>query len=116
MPPPKKVLITGASGYIASQILSVFKKRYQTILLDITNQSRTGKILKDVVLIDLLDSDRSKYAQYFEGVSTVLHLGYKPRRGDPLDHFFCEKANIEMAYNVFRTAYETGVNRVVMAS
>ena len=112
----KKILITGASGYIASQILSVFKKKYQTILLDVTNQNRTGQTLKNVVSIDLLDPDRSQYAQYFEGVSTVLHLGYKRRRSDPLDQFFCEKANVEMAYNVFRTAYEAGVDRVVMAS
>jgi NAD+ dependent glucose-6-phosphate dehydrogenase len=33
-----------------------------------------------------------------------------------MDHFFDEKQNVEMAYNVLRTAYEVGVKRVIMAS
>jgi hypothetical protein len=50
-------------------------------------------------------------------VDAVVHLGYKRRSGqNPLDHFFDEKCNVEMAYNVLRTAYDTGVKRVVMAS
>jgi hypothetical protein len=27
------------------------------------------------VVLDLIDPDRSKYAQYFEGVHAVVHLG-----------------------------------------
>jgi hypothetical protein len=49
-------------------------------------------------------------------VDSVVHLGHKRREGDHLDDFFDEKQNVEMAYNVFRTAYEAGTSRVVMAS
>jgi len=112
----KKVLITGAAGYIASQVLPTFRERYETVLLDITDRDRQGRRVEGVAIVDLIDADRSKYAGYFEGVDAVVHLGHKPRSGQPLDHFFDEKCNVEMAYNVFRAAYEAGVERVAMAS
>ena len=37
-------------------------------------------------------------------------------RGSPLDDFFAEKQNVEMAYNVMRCAYDAGVPRIVVAS
>ena len=66
--------------------------------------------------MDLIDPDRDKYSHLFEGVDAVIHLAYKRRSGDPLDHFNDEKQNVEMAYNVFRSSYDAGVQRVVMAS
>ncbi|HJO81412.1 MAG TPA: NAD(P)-dependent oxidoreductase [SAR202 cluster bacterium] len=112
-----KVLITGATGYIADMILPTFQERYETVLVDIKERNRRDEIVEDVEIADLLDPDRSGYTHLFEGVDAVVHLGHKGRRGDnPLDHFFDEKKNVEMAYNVYRTAYDAGVSRVVMAS
>jgi hypothetical protein len=112
-----KVLLTGAAGYIASQMLPVFRHHYDLTLVDVTQKNRQGETIADIVVLDLIDPDRSKYARYFDGVDVVVHLGYKRRQGaNPLDHFFDEKQNVEMAYNVFRTAYDAGVKRVVMAS
>lgn len=113
----KKVLMTGAAGYIAQQMLPTFRSLYELVLLDVSATNRRGETMPDIVPIDLIDPDRSKYARHFEGVEAVIHLGYKRRSGDnPLDHFFDEKCNVEMAYNVFRTAYDAGVSRVVTAS
>jgi nucleoside-diphosphate-sugar epimerase len=112
-----KVLLTGAAGYIASQMLLTFRQRYDLTLVDVTQKNRQGEAITEIVILDLIDPDRSKYAQYFDGVDAVVHLGYKRRHGpNPLDHFFDEKQNVEMAYNVLRTAYDAGVKRVVMAS
>src|SRR5262245_33071058 len=112
-----KVLMTGAAGYIARQLLPTFRERYDLILVDVTQKNRQGEEIKDIVILDLIDPDRRKYARYFEGVDAVVHLGYKRRSGpNPLEHFFDEKQNVEMAYNVLRTGYEIGVKRVVMAS
>ena len=70
-----------------------------------------------MIIQDLADPNRETYARLFEGVDGVVHLGYKRRAGDnPLDHFFDEKTNVEMAYNVFRSAYDAGAARVAMAS
>ncbi|MGE3541268.1 MAG: NAD-dependent epimerase/dehydratase family protein [Candidatus Tectimicrobiota bacterium] len=113
----RKVLLTGAAGYIASQMLPTFRAQYELTLIDVTQKNRQGETLNDIIVLDLIDPDRRQYAGYFDGVHTVVHLGYKRRRGsNPLEHFFDEKQNVEMAYNVLRTAYDAGVQRVVMAS
>ena len=112
----RKVLITGAAGYIASQILPTFRERYETALVDVTDRNRQGERVNGVVIADLVHSDRSKYARLFAGVDAVVHLGYVRRSGDTLDHFFIEKSNVEMAYNVLRASYDAGVQRVVVAS
>lgn len=114
--PDKKVLITGATGYIANQLLPSFGEMYDLTLIDVKETDRQGERVENVGVADLIDADRSKYAQHFEGMDAVVHLGYKRRSGDPLDHFFDENSNVEMAYNVFRSAYDAGVPRVVVAS
>ena len=112
----EKVLMTGAAGYIANQLLPTFRETYDMVLVDVTDTDRQGNRLEGVATADLIDPDRAQYAELFEGVGAVVHLGYKRRSGQPLDHFFDEKQNVEMAYNVLRCAYEAGVSRVVIAS
>ena len=112
----KKVLMTGAVGYIANQLLPTFREEYEMVLLDVQQENRWGERVEGVVIADLVDPDRSSYADHFEGVDAVVHLGRRGRSGDPIDHFFDEKANVEMAYNVLRASYEAGVPRVVVAS
>ena len=91
----QKVLLTGASGYIADQLLPTFKERYEMVLVDVVDTNRRGERVEDVVIQDLIDPDRAKYASLFEGVDAVVHLGYKRRTGsNPLDHFFEEKENV----------------------
>jgi nucleoside-diphosphate-sugar epimerase len=111
-----RVLMTGATGYIADQLLPTFRQRYQLVLIDVKAENRQGERVDDVATADLIATDRSKYAHLFEGVDAVIHLGYKRRSGEPLDHFFDEHQNVIMAYNVLRCAYESGVPRVAMAS
>ena len=79
-------------------------------------QNRQGEHVEGVATADLNDPDRSSYARYFEGVDAVVHLAFKRDSGEPLDHFFDAKFNVEMNYNVFRCAYDAGVRRVVMTS
>ena len=112
----KKILMTGATGYIADQLLPTFREAYDMVLVDVTERNRQGNRVEGVVIADLIDPDRSRYAKLFDGVDAVVHLAYKRRAGEPLDHFFDEKQNVEMAYNVLRCAYEAGVPRVAMAS
>ena len=111
-----KVLLTGATGYIASQLLPTFRERYDLTLLDVNEQDREGNQVPNVVAADLIDSNLGNYSQHFHGVDTVVHLGYRRRRGEPLDDFYDENANVAMAYNVYRAAYEAGARRVVIAS
>ena len=114
--PDHNVLLTGATGYIASQLLPTFRERYDLTLLDVKEVDRGGNKVANVIVADLSGSDRGKYIQHFHNLDTVVHLGYRRRRGEPLDDFYDEEANVAMAYNVFRAAYEAGARRVVMAS
>ncbi len=111
-----RVLVTGGAGYVASQMLPAFRERYDLVLVDVTDTDRDGNEVDGVVKADLIDPDRSRYESLFENVDAVVHLGYRQRSGEAIDHFFHEKQNVEMAYNVLRTAYDSGVRRVAMAS
>jgi nucleoside-diphosphate-sugar epimerase len=112
----KKVLMTGATGYVADQMLPTFRDRYEMLLTDISTKNRRGEDVESITVTDLIDPDRTGYAELFEGVDAVVHLAYKRRGRDLLDDFLDEKANVEMAYNVLRSAYDAGVPRVVFAS
>ena len=110
------VLLTGATGYIASHLLPAFRERYGLTLLDVKAQDRDGNLVPEVVATDLSDPNLANYARHFQGVDTVVHLGYRRPHGEPLDDFYDENTNVAMAYNVYRAAYQAGARRVVIAS
>ena len=111
-----RILITGATGYIADQMLPTFRDRYETVLVDTREENRRGEPVCGLHVADLSDPDNGKYIDLFNEVDAVVHLAYMRRIGKPIDHFETEKKNVEMAYNVLRASYESGVRRVVMAS
>ena len=111
------MLLTGACGYIASQLRDAFRDRYELTMVDVRSQDRGGAEIPGVEIADLIDNDRSKYAHLFEAVDAVVHLGYGPSRGlEEIDRFEAEHDNVRMANNVYRSAFDAGVSRVVMAS
>lgn len=112
----RKVLITGATGYVSGRMLDDLRERYDVVPLDVSDRNRDGQKVDGVHVVDLIDPDRSKYERHFEGVDTVIHLAHKSRSGSPIDHFFIEKQNVEMAYNVLRCAYDADVRRVIVAT
>ena len=123
----KRVLITGASGYIAHQLLPAFMERYDLLLIDVTEKNWKGERVEGIIISDLLERDPRAYVHHFEGVDAVVHLGYKPVEGqgawqspghfgNPLNRFADENDNVVMTFNVLRAAYEAGVPRVVVAS
>ncbi len=120
MPPKQRVLVTGAAGYIASQLLPTFQERYDLTLLDVTTQDRSGAAVEGVQIADLHHPDLDTYRQHFQGVDTVVHLAWRSSagRGQPgnMEDFQAEYANILLAHNIYRVSLEAGVRRVVVAS
>lgn len=122
----RTVLVTGASGYVAAQLLPDLRRRYTLRLVDVRGTDRRGRHVPGVVVVDLTDPHRDRYARLFRGVDAVLHLGYRPPDvrttgvwgADPgaLETFDTELANVRMAQNVYRSALDAGVRRVVAAS
>lgn len=113
-----RVVVTGAAGKIAGQVLPALAARYDLLLLDIRDTDRRGQPLEDIVRADLVAPDRDQYRQHFRDAERVVHFGFaRPEDdGDPNARFAAELANVQMAYNVMQVAWEEGVQRVVMAS
>ena len=130
----RRVLITGATGYVAGQLLPLFREHFDLTLVDSRAVDGSGRPVEGVDVVDLLDSDSGSYAPLFRGVDAVVHLalvrtvpggtvaGGVPSRPvlaespQEIEELTSERPNIRMAYNVFRAAFEAGVDRVVFAS
>ena len=64
-----KVLITGASGYVASQMLPEYRETLRSRPFDVKNTDRDGEVVDGVVVADLADPDRSRYEHLFDGLT-----------------------------------------------
>ncbi|TAK24114.1 MAG: NAD(P)-dependent oxidoreductase [Chloroflexota bacterium] len=113
---PRKVLITGATGYVASQMLPTMREKYDLVVCDARATDRNGQIVPGVQIADLTNPDLDANAHLFVGVDTVVHLAYKHRSRDPDRDYFDERSNVDMAYNVYKLTQRAGGRRVVMAS
>lgn len=111
------VLVTGARGHMATQVIPAFRDRYRLRLTDLNEGP-------GVLAADLGATDRVDLMPLFDGVDTVVHLGYKhsapgANYDDTVPHvekFEVEFLNIRMVQNVLRCALDAGVRRVVVAS
>ena len=113
----RTVLVTGAAGKIANQVLPAMRERYELTLLDLRDTNRQGQPVEGVQIVDLLDQDRDDYRGHFTGVDAVVHFGFvSAGRSDTDAYFRAELSNVQMAYNVYQTSVEEGVRRVVVAS
>jgi len=112
--PRKKILLTGATGYIAGQLLPELRERYDLRLVDVRDADANGVPVPGVEVVDVLNAERSTLEALFAGVDTVVHCGYiRPR---PEFVYEDERQNIDMMQRVYDVAVASGVRRVVAAS
>ncbi|HLG51444.1 MAG TPA: NAD(P)-dependent oxidoreductase [Chloroflexota bacterium] len=111
----RRVVVTGAAGYVAGRMLPAFRERYDLTLLDITTRDRDGVEVPGIQVVDLTDRDRDRYRAFFRGADAVVHCAFV-RAQSPEDRYWAERTNVDMAYNVYQTALEEGVRRVVVCS
>jgi hypothetical protein len=114
----RKVVVTGAAGYVASRMLDALRERYDLVLLDVQETDRNGDVVPDIVLVDLLAYDRERYRAYFENADAVIHCGFvkSGENASASERFEAEMANIRMAHNIYEIASEEQVRRVVVIS
>lgn len=121
-PPARRlrVVVTGATGYIAAQLLPAFRQRYDLVLLDVRTTGRNGQPVEGVVQADLLDERPDVHRPHFRGADAVVHLGYyrPPNTGvsGAGKGYLDERPNVDMAEHVYRLSLDEGVQRVVVAS
>jgi hypothetical protein len=99
-------------------------ERWDLVPIDVSSTTRDGRTVPGLVVADLTVRDRDRYRQHFRGADAVIHCGYV--RAPGLDattwqnnsdaKFWAEHDNVALAYNVYRTALEEGVRRVIVAS
>jgi hypothetical protein len=120
----KRVVLTGACGYVARRMIDALGQRYDLVCLDVSDETRDGTSVPGVRIADLADPDRDAYRQHFRGAEAVVHCAFARAPGMDAGSwqantdakFRAEYANVGMAYNVYRVAQEEGVKRVVVAS
>ncbi|HEX2514654.1 MAG TPA: NAD(P)-dependent oxidoreductase [Chloroflexota bacterium] len=115
------VLVTGAAGYIAGYILPALRERFTLRLVDNRDRDGAGRPVEGLQVRDLSGLERMEQNRdLFRGAEAVVHLAFErpaqPRRADPHAWYLAERANIDMAYAVYRLALQEGVRRVVVAS
>jgi len=113
----RRVVVTGAAGVIAGQVLPALQERYALVLLDIRPADCDGVPVDGIRIADLTNTDRDAYRHHFQGADAVVHLGLaRGATQQPDDQFRAELTNVQMAYNIYQTSLEAGVRRVVIAS
>ncbi len=114
------VLLTGATGYIASQLLPTLHTRYDMVLTDARSVRRDDTTIPGVTVLDFQSANDDELRPLFAGRNAVIHLGYHKPTG-PVTvgtqlAYEDERVNVDMAERVYRLSHEAGVQRVVMAS
>ncbi len=111
------VLLTGATGYIAGQLLPAFRTRYDLRLIDARQHDQSGQPVDGVEVVDLLGYSPADLEPYFAGVDAVVHIAYhRPNSASPQDQYDGERRNIDMMQRVYQMALDHSVRRVVAAS
>jgi hypothetical protein len=120
----RRVVLTGASGYVAQRMFPELSERWDLVPIDVRPTTREGKPVPGIIVADLTNPDRDAYRQHFRGADAVIHCGFVSApnldattwqdNGDA--KFWAEHTNIALAYNVHRTALEEGIRRVVVCS
>jgi len=120
----RRVVLTGASGYVAQRMFKELSDRWDVVPIDVRDTTRDGAKVPGIIIADLTRPDRDAYRQHFRGADAVIHCAFVSARN--LDattwqnnsdaKFQAEHQNVALAYNVYRTALEEGVRRVVACS
>lgn len=112
--PKRRVLLTGASGTIAGQLLPALRERYDLRLLDVCSTNRAGAEVEGVEVVDVLAAGSDELMALCEGIDTVVHCGYVRPDGEP--SYASERHNVDLTQKVYEAAVAGGVRRVVSAS
>jgi nucleoside-diphosphate-sugar epimerase len=120
----KRVVVTGASGYVAQRMWPELTERYEVLGLDSRATTRDGAEVPGIVECDLTDPDRGAYREHFRGADAVIHSAFVSAVGldattwsnNSEPKFRAEHDNVALAYNVYQVALEEGVRRMVVMS
>ncbi|MDP6360228.1 MAG: NAD(P)-dependent oxidoreductase [Planctomycetota bacterium] len=112
----KKIVVAGATGFIASQVLPALQERYECVLLDQKSERRDGTTVEGVHIVDLLDTNLDDYREHFVDADGVVNFTYNTPTNRGPDGYFTECKNVDLARNVLEVARQESIPRFVSAS
>ena len=71
----KRVVLTGATGYIAGQMLPTLRERYDLTLVDVRGTNRDGATVPDVRSLEVGAAGGAVRARVFTGADAIIHTG-----------------------------------------
>lgn len=110
----RRVLVTGATGYVATLVLPALRDRYALTLVDVRDTDRDGNRVDGVEILDLLDDPDDRLATLCADVDIIVHCGFR-HPSEPVT-YLDERVNVDMTARVFEVAAATNVQRVVCTS
>jgi len=115
--PKLRVLLTGATGYIAGQLLPAFREHYDLRLIDVRPETSAGQPVAGVAIRDLLAADTATLEPFFAGVDVIVHAAYhRPTGTGQQAQYDGERRNVDLMQRIYQLALDRGVRRVVAAS
>jgi len=110
----KKILITGASGFIGSRIAEkLFFEFGTTPICAVKNYAHVAKLCRfptNIISVDILNKE--KLDQAMEGCDYVIHCAF----GNTSDRILNHKINVDGTRNVLEAAKSNNVKKVVLLS
>jgi NAD-dependent epimerase/dehydratase family protein len=107
----RRVLVTGARGRVAAQLLPALRDRWELRLLD--HAGDDGDDLGGPLLVGEL-TDRRLLAKAVDGVDAVVHLAGNPDPAAPWHEL--REPNVEGFAALLEASRDRGVRRVIFAS
>src|SRR5262249_58542306 len=74
--PKKRIVITGACGYIVQRNWEELNERYEVVALDVTTRRGDGREVPGVKVCDLTNENRDTYRHHFQGADAVYHSAF----------------------------------------
>ena len=116
-----RVLVTGATGYIAGLVLPELARHYDLRLTDVRPLTRDGRAPAGLSVLDLDGAPDADVRALFEGCDAVVHLAYvrtdvNAPQWASVSGYLEERGNIDLVERVLVMCAETGVRRAVIAS
>ncbi len=105
----KKILVTGASGFLGAHLLERLPAKHTRVL----SRSGAPDSTLDVIEGSILDEEAVKKA--VDGVDVIYHLAGKVSR-DPADVRELYQVHVDGTTSLCRAAVASGVKRIVLAS
>lgn len=110
-----KIAVTGASGFIGTELLAELAGRKDTEIIGLRRSCSESEKMPDNQVLKWIDTDYeiSGLTKALDGVDAVIHLaGVRGTSSDPADY----AVNIDITENLLKAMQASGTGRIVFAS